>query len=152
MARVSRLQAFSPVHVNSAWMAVGAYPATRADVENPQVRKGANDEFTMRKLDDNEVKARRLMAVLEERELAQVVRDAGLWEGVDRGAQRHLEARRRQSRVEARGGVHQGSSIRLHWCVLFFRAIDMPIGAAACHTFFLCYVFLCFFFLVVCVC
>ena len=90
MARVSRLQAFSPVHVNSAWMAVGAYPATRADVENPQVRKGANDEFTMRKLDDNEVKARRLMAVLEERELAQVVRDAGLWEGVDRGAQRHL--------------------------------------------------------------
>jgi hypothetical protein len=80
--RVSRLQAFSPVHVNSAWMAVGAYPATRADVENPQVRKGANDEFTMRKLDDNEVKARRLMAVLEERELAQVVRDAGLWEWI----------------------------------------------------------------------
>ncbi len=27
--------------------------------------------------------------------------------GVDRGAQRHLEARRRQSRVEAPGGVHQ---------------------------------------------
>ena len=103
MARVSRLQAFSPVHVNSAWMAVGAYPATRADVENPQVRKGANDEFTMRKLDDNEVKARRLMAVLEERELAQVVRDAGLWEGVDRGAQRATPVSA-QSRVEAPGG------------------------------------------------
>ena len=72
--------------------------------------------------------------------------------GVDRGAQQQLEARRRQSRVEAPGGVHQGSSIRRHWCVLFFRAIDMPIGAAACHTFFLCYVFLCFFFIVVCVC
>jgi hypothetical protein len=36
----------------------------------------------LRKLDDNEIKARRLMTVLEERGLAQAVRDAGLWEWI----------------------------------------------------------------------
>ena len=93
------------MQVNSEWMAVGAYPATRADIDNPQERTGANDEFTMRKLDNNEVKARRLMEVLEQRGLAQAVRDAGLWEWIEE----HSDTWKRAdgTQVAAPAGVHQ---------------------------------------------
>ena len=37
-------QAFSALHVNSAWMKVGAYPCTRQDVTPPQVRRGADSK------------------------------------------------------------------------------------------------------------
>ena len=75
-------QAFSPAHVNSAWMAVGAYPSTWADVENPQVRKGASDAGTMAMLDNNEVVAKQLYTLLEDRGLSQAVKDAGLWDWI----------------------------------------------------------------------
>jgi hypothetical protein len=82
-AHVTRcVQAFSPLHVNSAFMAVGAYPCTRADMQNPQVRKGANDEVIIAKMDHNEVAAKRLCTLLEERGLAEDVRDANQWSDI----------------------------------------------------------------------
>jgi hypothetical protein len=76
------VQAFSPAHVNSAWMAVGAYPSTWADVTKPQVRTGAKDSASTLKMDNNERVARQLFAVLEERGSAQAVKDAGLWDRI----------------------------------------------------------------------
>jgi hypothetical protein len=75
-------QAFSPAHVNSAFMAVGAYPSTWEDVKNSQVRAGANDTATMLKLDNNETVSQHLRALLETRGLAEAVKVVGLWDGI----------------------------------------------------------------------
>ena len=66
-AHVTRcVQAFSPLHVNSAFLAVGAYPCTRADMHNPRP-KSANDEVMIAKMDHSEVAAKRLCTLLKER-------------------------------------------------------------------------------------
>ena len=63
-------------------MAVGAYPATHADVTNPQVRRGTADEKIASKCDDNETVSKRLMARVESRNLVDAVRNAGSWDAI----------------------------------------------------------------------
>ena len=69
-------------------MAVGADPATHADMTNPQVRRGTADEKIASKCDNNETVSKRLMAMVESRNLVDTVRDAGSW---DTFSSRHSE-------------------------------------------------------------
>ena len=59
-------------------MAVGAYPATRADLENPQVRKGEKDETVVRMFDEHQAAVVNLDAVVEQYGLAAQFEEAGL--------------------------------------------------------------------------
>ncbi len=59
-------------------MTVGAYPATRADLTNPQVRKGEKDETVVRMFDAHEAAIAHLDDVLERNGLTEQFQEAGL--------------------------------------------------------------------------
>ena len=71
-------QAFGPLYCNSAAMKVGAYPSTRQDMEQAQVRKGADDDIIAQMMDHNYAVCVQLEKAVGHYRLQQEFRQGGI--------------------------------------------------------------------------